>query len=60
MGLAALAAGRGFASLGIGTLTPWLAALVAAIVYLVCLLASGSIGQTERRLALRLLGRVPS
>lgn len=60
MGLAALAAGRGFASLGTGALTPWLAALVAALVYLVCLLVSGSIGQTERRLALRLLGRVPS
>lgn len=60
MGLAALAAGRGLASLGSGDLTPWLAALVSGLVYLAGLIASGGIGQTERRLALRLLGRTPS
>jgi O-antigen/teichoic acid export membrane protein len=60
MGLAALVAGRGFANLGTGDLTPWLAALVSGIVYLACLVASGSVGQTERQLALRLLGRAPS
>ena len=60
MGLVAIAAGRGFASLGTGALTPWLAAVVSGIVYLICLIASGGIGQTERGLALRLLGRAPS
>ncbi len=60
MGLAALVAARGFASLGVGGLVPWLVALVSGIVYLACLIASGGIGQTERSLALRLLGRAPS
>lgn len=60
MALAAFAAMSGFANLGTGAFTPWLAALVSGIVYLACLVASGSIGQTERRLALRLLGRAPS
>jgi O-antigen/teichoic acid export membrane protein len=60
MGLAAVAAERGLADLGTGALTPWLVAIMAALVYLACLIASGGIGPTERHLALRLLGRVPS
>lgn len=38
-------------------LRPWLAAGGASVAYLLALLATGSIGLTERRLALRLLGR---
>ena len=60
MALAALAAASGLATLGVGSLAPWLAALVSGIVYLICLVATGGIGQAERRLALRLLGRAPS
>jgi len=59
MAVAAFAATSGFANLGAGPFTPWLAALISGIVYLACLLASGGIGQNERRLALRLLGRAP-
>lgn len=60
MACVAWLAERGFALLGGGALTPWLAALIAGMIYLVVLVASGGIGQTERHLALRLLGRAPS
>ena len=60
MALAALAAASGLATLGVGSLAPWLAALMSGIVYLICLVATGGVGQAERRLALRLLGRAPS
>lgn len=39
------------------TYAPWLAVIVGGMVYLATLFVSGAIGATERRLALRLLGR---
>lgn len=60
MALAAWLAERGITMLGGAALIPWLVALIAGATYLITLVASGGIGQAERHLALRLLGRVPS
>lgn len=57
MGLVARGVWQGLDARGAAQLAPWLAIVVGGAAYLGVLIANGGIGATERRLALRLLGR---
>jgi O-antigen/teichoic acid export membrane protein len=57
MGAVAWATQAGVAAQGLARIAPWLAVAAGGAVYLLALIATGGVGATERRLALRLLGR---
>ncbi len=57
MGAIAWPLQHAIAAQGLAALAPWIATIVGSVAYLVTLVATGAIGPTERRLALRLLNR---
>ncbi len=47
----------GVTAQGLTRIAPWVAVAAGGVIYLLALVATGGVGATERRLALRLLGR---